>query len=202
MRNHKPDPGQQDRKGIHDISHHSVKGRWPAESQQVVTDSRPVPFQLVADFQVEVEKPTEFLHEPDVSPEERSLFLAIINTPEALNRICRLAIVSDLSEDSDRVFERLFMGPDPEDIFEAILPYLPVEIEEYWTRLRREDHDSFEAYIEYIFEQFSSSLTKTAIIDLTTSESIPLWVNRRIHPGEPRGHYFPEEVDLDEPACD
>ncbi len=192
MRNHKPDQGQQDHKEIPDISHHSGKGRWPAESQQVVTDSRPVPFQLVADFLVEVEKPAEFLHEPDVSPEERSLFLAIINTPEALNRICRLAVVSDLSEDSDHVFERFFMGPDPEDIFEAILPYLPVEIEEYWTRLRREDHDSFEAYIEYIFEQFSSSLKKTAIIDMTTGESIPLWVNRRIRPGERRGrHLFP-----------
>ena len=40
------------------------------------------------------------------------------------------------------------------------------------------------------------------MIDLTTGESIPLWVNRRIHPGEPRGNYFPEELDLDEPACD
>jgi hypothetical protein len=83
------------------------------------------------------------------------------------------------------------MGPDPEDIFEAILPYLPVEIEEYWTRLRGEDHDSFDAYIEDIFEQFRSSLKKTAIIDMTAGESTPLWVNRKIHPGEPPGHLFP-----------
>ena len=202
MRNHKPDPGQQDHRGIHAISPYSAKDGSPEQpgAQQVVADLGPVPFQLVADFQVEVGNPAEFLHEPGVSSEERSLFLAIINTPEALNRICRLAVVSNLSEDSDCVFERLFMGPDPEDIYESILPYLPVEIEEYWTRLRREDHDSFEAYIEYIFERFCTSLRKTAIIDLTTGESIPLWVNRRIRPGSPRGHYFPGEVDLDEPA--
>ena len=203
MRNHKPDPGHQDRRGIHADSHNSTKGRPPAESErQPAVTPISIPFQLVADFQVEAEEAAEFLQEPDLSPEERSLYLAIINAPEAHNRICRLAVVSDLTEDSDRVFKRLFMGPDPEDIFQCILPYLPAEIQEYWTRLRREDHDSFEAYIEYIFEQFRSSMTKTVIIDMTTGESIPLWVNSRIHPGEPRGHLFPLEVDLAEPASD
>jgi len=199
---HKPDPGQQARRGIHAISHHSGKGGSPAESPQVAAASMPVPFQLVADFQVEVEKPAEYLQETDLSPEERSLFLAIINTPKALNCICRLAIVSELTDDSDRVFNRLFMGPDPEDIFQFILPYLPVEIERYWTKLRQKDHDSFDAYIEYMFEQFTCSLRKTAIIDMTSGESIPLWVNKKIRPGEPRGHYFPEETDLHEPTCD
>jgi hypothetical protein len=121
MRNHKPDPGQQDHRDIHAISLYSAKDGSPEQpgAQQVVTDLGPVPFQLVADFQVEVGNPAEFLHEPDVSPEERSLFLAIINTPQALNRICRLAVVSNLSEISNCVFERLFMGPDPEDIYES-----------------------------------------------------------------------------------
>lgn len=189
MRNHKLDSGQQDYRSLHPIPPYSAKDGSPEQpGAQQAADTKPVSFQLVADFQVQVENPAEFLREPDVSPEEQSLFLAIINSPEAFNRVCRLAVVSDLSEDSRRVFERLFMGPDPEDIYEAILPYLPVEIEEHWTRLRREDHDSFEAYIEYIFDRFCSSLRKTAIIDLTTGESIPLWVNRRIHPGDPPRH--------------
>jgi hypothetical protein len=191
MRNHKPAPGRQDHRGIHAISHGSPEGRPPVESEpQRPATPISVPFQLVADFVVEGDRVAEFLQEPDLSPEERSLFLAIINTPEALNRICRLAVISDLTEDSDRVFKGLFMGPDPEDIFETILPYLPVEIQEYWTRLRGEDHDSFDAYIEDIFEQFRSSLKKTAIIDMTIGESIPLWVNRKIHPGEPHDSLF------------
>ena len=140
---------------------------------------------------MEADNAVEYLRDPDLTPEMRSLFLAIITTPEALNRVCRLAVVSNLTEDSDRVFKGLFMGPFPEDIFESIRPYLPVEIEEYWTKLRREDCDSFEAYVGDIFEQFTSSLKKTAVIHISTGESLPLWLTRRFQPGEPPRDLFP-----------
>lgn len=191
MSDHKPNSAQQDRWGIHVTSQSSAKGRPPAESEPQAAASISVPFQLVADFQVEAEKAAEYLRDPDLTPEMRSLFLAIITTPEALNRVCRLAVVSNLTEDSDRVFKGLFMGPFPEDIFESIRPYLPVEIEEYWTKLRREDCKPFEAYIGDIFEQFTSSLKKTAVIDITTGESLPLWLTHRFQPGEPPRDPFP-----------
>jgi hypothetical protein len=181
MSDHQPDHGQQDRRGIPAISHYSAKDRSPAQSErQPAADSISVPFQLVADFVVEAKKTAEYLLEPDLGPQERSLFLAIITTPEALNRICRFAIVCDLTEDSERYFKGKFMGPETEDIFASILPYLPVELQNYWTGLQRECCDCFESCIDSIFEQFRSSLRKTEIIDVTTGESIPLWANSKI----------------------
>lgn len=201
MSDQKPFPGQQVCRGIHATPPFSGKDGSPTESgPQPPATPISIPFQLVADFQVEAEKAMEYLRDPDLTSEMRSLFLAIITTPEALNRVCRLAVVSNLTEDSDRVFKGLFMGPFPEDIFESIRPHLPVEIEEYWTKLRREDCDSFEAYIGDIFEQFTSSLKNTAVIDITTGESLPLWLTHRFQPGEPPSHQF--EVDFGGPARD
>ena len=185
------DAGRHDCCGIHVNSSWSPNGGSPADPESLPTATKiSVPFKLVAEFRVEAEDAAEYLQQPDLDPQERSLFLAIITTPEALNRICRLAVVCALTEDSERVFKGLFMGPDSKEIFESILPYLPVEIEEYWTKLRREDINRFDAYICHIFEQFRSSLRKTEMIDMATGESIPLWVNSRIHPGDPPGHLF------------
>jgi len=185
MSDRKPEPGQQDRRGIHAISHHSTWGRLQAGSgHQAAATSIPlsVPFQLIADFVVEAEKTAEFPEESDLSPQERSLFLAVINTPAALNRICRLVIVCDLSDDSERYFEGIFMGPQPEDILDSILPYLPVEIAKYWTGLQQESRDLFDSCMDRIFGRFRSSLRKTEIIEMTTGESIPLWGNSKIRP--------------------
>lgn len=131
---------------------------------------------------MEAEKPAEFLEEPDLTPQERRLFLAIITTPQALNRICRLAIVCDLTEDSERYFEGKFMGPEPEDILDSILPYLPVDVEKHWTAFERENRDCFDSSMDRIFQRFRSSLRKAEIIEMTTGESIPLWANSKIRP--------------------
>ena len=185
MSDRKPDPGQQGRRGIHAISHRSAKGRSPAESgHQPAATSIPVsvPFQLIADFVVETEKAAEFLDGSDLDPQERSLFLAVITTPQALNRICRLVIVCDLTDDSERYFKGRFMGPEAKDILDSVLPYLPVEMEKYWTELQREDRDFFDSSMDRIFAQFRTSLRKVEIIEMTTGESIPLWGNSKLRP--------------------
>lgn len=182
MSGHNQGPGQQVAPRVYANSQCFESGSPAAEPEHTpAVTSISVPFQLVADFQVEAERAAEFLQEPDLDPQERSLFLAIITTPEALNRICRLAIVCDLTEDSRHYFEGKFMGPEPEDILDSIRPYLPVELEKYWTQLHREDCGCFDFCMDRIFQQFRSSLRKTEIIDLTTGESVPLWANSKIH---------------------
>ena len=152
------------------------------------SNRRPLPyryrsrFQLIADFVVAAEKAAEFLEEPDLNPEERSLLLTVITTPQALNRICRLVIVCDLTEDSERYFKGTFMGPEAEDILDSILPYLPIEIAKYWMGLQREDRDFFDSSMDRIFAQFRTSLRKVEIIEMTTGESISLWGNSKLRP--------------------
>lgn len=183
MSDHKPGPGQQNRPGIRASSRCSAKKISPADSEiPPVYIPISVPFQFVADFQVEVPKAREFLQEPYLSPQARSLFLAIINTPEALNRICHVAILCDRTEDSGSYFRGKLTELDREDILDAIFSYLPVKLKEYWIGLQRQDSDSFDFYVDRIFQQFQSSLRKIEIINLTTGESISLWGNNRIHP--------------------
>ena len=190
MSDHNPDPGQQDRRGIHAISSYSPKGRLPAESEpQPPATPISVPFQVVADFQVIGDDVAQFLQDPDLSPEERSLFLAIINTPAALNRICGMVIVLDLISDSERYFRDKIFGPEFEVTVDSILPALPVEIQDYWTRLRREDPEAFHYCIDRTFEPFHSSLRRTEIKVMTTGESIPFRLRSEID-REPRGSLY------------
>lgn len=180
MHDHKPYPGQQNFAGSHVISNRSTKDGSAADSENPAINRISAPFQLVADFVVEAEEAAAFLDDPDIDPEERRLFLAIINTPEALNRICRLAITCDLTGDSEKYFKGRFTGPDPEDILDSILSYLPGELQGYWTTLRGKDFDSFEFSMDRIFDPFRTSLRNTEIIDKTTGESIPLCPNKRL----------------------
>lgn len=166
---------QQDQDNIHDISEHSAGHTSAGEDNFGRSIARvAVPFRLTADFVVEAETAENFLHKPDLTPEERGLFLTILATPKALNRVCRLAIVCDLEADPSGYFEETFMGPEPRDILDCVLPYLSTELQEYWTRLQRENYDSFAFRIDDIFQQFCSSLKKTVVQDMTTNEAIPL----------------------------
>jgi hypothetical protein len=122
---------------------------------------------------VEGDKVVQFLQKSDLSPEVRSLFLAIINTPEARNRLCGVVMVLDLVSDSERYFSKGIFGPKLEVTVDAILPSLPGEIQDYWIRLRREDRDAFDFCIDRMFEPFHASLKKTEIRDITTGESVP-----------------------------
>ena len=144
MSDQKPVPGQEVCRGIHAPSRYSTKGGSPAESEpQPPASPRSVPFQLVADFVVEGDGVAQFLEDPDLSPEERSLFLAIRNTPEALRRICGIVVILDLISDSERYFRDKIFGPELEITVDAVLPSLPSEIQDYWTSLRRDDPDAF-----------------------------------------------------------
>jgi len=178
MSHRKPRPRQQNRLGIRASSRCSSKRRSPSDSENTpVSTPISIPFQLVANFQVEVLEATEFLEEPNLTPQARSLFLAIIHTPEALNRICHVAILCDGTEDSGGRFKGKLAAPHREDILEPILPHLPVELQEYWIGLRRENSASYGFYVDRIFQQFQSSLRKIDIINTSTGESISLWVN-------------------------
>ena len=183
MPHHKPNLSKQDRLCIHAISRCAARNGSHADSEPPGASTViSVPFQFVADFQVEASNATEFLEDPDLSPQARSLFLAIIRTPEALNRICHVAILCDGTEDSGCRFKGKLAEPDREDILDAILSYLPAELKEYWIRLQQQDSDSFDFYIDRIFQQFQSSLVKIEFINMTTGESTPLWVNSGIQP--------------------
>ena len=138
-----------------------------------------VPFRLTADFVVEPEAPAEFLQDAGTSSEERDLFLTILTTPEALNRLCRLRIVCELSEDSREYFEGKFMGPQWEDILDYILPYLSAEQHEFWTRLRREEEGRYGYCINRIFQQFHTVLKTTEIRDTSAGHAIPLRHNSK-----------------------
>jgi hypothetical protein len=148
------------------------------EPQRAVK-SLSVPFLLIADFVVEPEAPAEFLQDTDTSPEERDLFLTILTTPDALNRICRLVIVSKLTDDSRRFFEGKFLGPEWADILDCLLPYLSAQQQAFWTRLRSEHEGRFDFCIDRIYQQFRCVLKKTEMKDMITGEAIPLRVNSR-----------------------
>ena len=155
------------------------------ESAQQATGNSPnrpartsVPFRLIADFVVETETATEFLKKPDLTPEQRSLFLTLLTDSEARNRISRLAIACDFSAYvHGKYFDGVFSGPHPEQILDCVLPYLAADLQEYWTRLRSEKYYYFASIIDEVFLQFRSSLKKVLIEDCTTGEDIPLRIS-------------------------
>lgn len=137
-----------------------------------------VPFRLIADFVVEIESATEFLKKPDLLPEQRDLFLILLTNPEARNRICRLAIVCDISaHERGEYFDGAFSGPHPAQILDSVLPYLTADLQEYWTRLRSEEYYYFASLIDEVFLQFNSSVKRIVIEDGITGEEIPLRVS-------------------------
>lgn len=132
-------------------------------------------FRLIADFTVEAKTARTYLQRPEVTPQEHDVFLLILTTPEALNRMCRLAIVSDFEAFLwDRHFDGKFVGPNPTDILDALLPYLPEELKAWWMQLRRENYDGFSARMDTMFQEFCSSLTHATIEDMSSGEPIPL----------------------------
>ena len=137
-----------------------------------------VPFRLIADFVVETETAAEFLKKPDLTLEQRSLFLTLLTDPEARNRISRLAIVCDFSaHERGEYFDGVFSGPHPAQILDCVLPYLTADLQEYWTRLRNQEYYYFASLIDEVFLQFNSSLKRVVIEDRTTKEEIPLRVS-------------------------
>lgn len=144
----------------------------------LVEEERNLPtasFRLIADFTVKAEAVEKYLRQPQVTPQERDLLLLILTTPEALHRVCRLAIVCDFEAFlADQYFDGKFHGPNPTDILDALLPYLPEELETWWTELRREKYDDFTMRMDEIFQRFHSSLTHTLIEDRSTGDPINL----------------------------
>lgn len=147
-----------------------------AENSSNLPAETGVPFRLVADFVVETETAAEFLKSPDLTPEQRSLFLILLTNSEARNRVSRLAIVSDL-EYSDGIFS----GPHPAQLLDCVLPYLTDDLQGYWTRLREEKYEYFGTLIDEVFLQFNSSLRNVVIQDGTTGEEIPLRISDPYH---------------------
>jgi hypothetical protein len=85
-----------------------------------------VAFRLTADFVVENTTAAEFLERFDATSEEWRLLSTVLTTPEALHRICRLAIVDDLAGDAG-FFEGQFSGAMDDEVLAAVLPYLSSE---------------------------------------------------------------------------
>jgi hypothetical protein len=131
-----------------------------------------VPFRLTADFVVEIDTAAKYLQQPDLTPEERRLLLTVLTTPEALNRMCRLAIVSDLEREPG-LLEDQFFGPQSEDILAAILPYLASEDQRFWSRLRHDFPENLGNYLLPMFCEFKTILRRVMVVDAATGEAIP-----------------------------
>jgi len=165
---------------------HPATGDRP-DDVRVPSPTDAVPFRLIADFVVEAETAVEFLQDPKTTPEERQLLLWILTHREAMNRMCRMAIVDDLlAYECGTYFQDTFMGPDAENMLNGILPYLSAELKEYWTQLQSEDHDHFSNAMNNVFQTFHSTLKTTAIEDRSTGEEIPLRLSDR--------HYEPPDL--------
>jgi hypothetical protein len=140
-------------------------------------------FRLVADISVQANTTGAFLEQPDVTPQQRSFFAIVLANPEAFNRMCRLAIVSDLEAHSEEWFETEFEGPETEDILNCALPYLSADDQDYWNRIKQESGELLSYFLMPIFLEFSGSLNNVAILDLTTGETIPNRVCSRHNSG-------------------
>jgi len=127
---------------------------------------------MTADFVVEITTAAEFLQRPDSSPEERRLLLTILTTPEALNRVCRLAIVDDLARDNASLFEDQFSGAHNEEILAAVMPYLSSEDKEFWTELQQ--RDVAVNPLTETFCEFKTALRRVIVQDVMSGETIPL----------------------------
>jgi hypothetical protein len=172
---------QQDQDASYEISsQRSEFGVTGSPTEETPLPATTLPFRLIANFAVETNTAAAYLQEPDLTRQERDLFLAVLHTPEALNRMCRLAIVSDFEADLDGCFRDIFLGPHPEDILDCVLPYLPAELANYWKELREQNYDCFSHWIDEIFMEFRSKLKRTVIEDMTTGETIPLQVASRL----------------------
>ena len=140
-----------------------------------------LPFRLIADFAVEVGSAEAFLAGTDLTEQERSFLLRILNDHEAFNRMCRLAIVSDLETFGGKYFEEEVDGPNAEDILACASPYLASEEREYWNRQWQEQPESLTAFLLEMFAKFCSSLKRAVVQDMTTGAMIPMRVNSRRH---------------------
>jgi hypothetical protein len=180
MSNRKSEQMHEQKNAIHMVAEKSrqLNAQDPDVLHALTTKS--VPFQLIADFAVETPTAAEFIRDPGLETEEYRLFMTILTNPEALNRICRLALVCDLHRDGSEYFVETFKGPEPDDILNSILSCLSPDQQEYWTRLRNEDHEEFCLSIDFVFIQFESSLKKVAVLDVNTGEAIPLRVSSRV----------------------
>ena len=134
-----------------------------------------IPFRVTADFVVEVKTVANYLQRPNLTSEERRLLLTVLTTPEALNRMCRLAIVSDI-ETHPGLLEDQFFGPQSDDILAALMPYLSSEDQTYWTRMQQQDPPG--NYLLDMFCEFKAVLRRVVVEDVTTGETIPLQTRR------------------------
>jgi hypothetical protein len=182
MSNREAEHMQGQKNAIHMVAAKSRRLEAQDSDSPLSVTTQSVPFQLIADFAVETPTVAEFIRDVGSATEEYRLFMTILTTPEALNRICRLALVCDLNVnmDENKYFDGAFMGPEPGDILNSILSYLSPDQQEYWTRLRKVDYNEFGESIDSVFGEFQSSLKKIKVLDVNTGEAIPLRVSSRV----------------------
>lgn len=159
------------------MSDHQLQQSTSSEVSERKRDVTPPPtpsvaFRMTADFVVEITTAAEFLQRPEISPEERRLLLTILTTPEALNRMCRLAIVDDLARDNTSLFEDQFSGAHNEEILAAVMPYLSDDDKDFWTKLQR--RDVAVNPLTEMFCEFKTALSRVVVQDASSNEAVPL----------------------------
>jgi hypothetical protein len=132
-----------------------------------------VPFRLVVDFVIETNTATEFTGRLDVTPHQHQLFITIVTNPEALNRMARLAAVSELEVHGDDFSRHEFEGPNAIDILDCVQPYLSVEEKKYWERLRDNSGESLGWAIMTVFSEFRATLKRIAVLEMAIGAEIP-----------------------------
>lgn len=121
-------------------------------------------FQLQVRLAVEAPSLREFATTEEVSALSLHFYRAVLQDPEALRRLCRLALVTHLSH-AGREFESYFDGAEYEEILSCLRGGLPSRDERYWKLLRQNDQERLALRLDPVFESFHSTVTGVEVQD-------------------------------------
>lgn len=106
----------------------------------------------------------EFATTEEVSAPSLRFYRAVLQDPEALRRLCRLALVTHLSL-AGREFESHFEGAEYEEILSCVRGGLPNRDERYWELLRQKDQERLAWCLDPVFQAFRSAVTGVEVQD-------------------------------------
>lgn len=121
-------------------------------------------FQLQVRLAVEMPSLREFATTEEVSAPGLRFYRAVLQDPEALRRLCRLALVTHLSH-AGREFESYSDGAEYEEILSCLRGGLPNRDERYWELLRQTDQERLALHLDPVFQSFHSTVTGFEVQD-------------------------------------
>jgi hypothetical protein len=140
-------------------------------------------FRLIVDFTVGLKDPKKLgaFFFP-WNAHLQTFFETVLNHPEALHTICHYMLIDSLEGWTEHELDE-FSGPEEENIFQVVLPFLPEEEQKYWSGLSSEEEvfpSEFRNAINAVFYRFGVSLLQLDVLDSTRGQSIPRHIGRRL----------------------